>query len=126
MVSRLTCPRRSPGWRSRFRAWCRNVPAVPWANEADFRPGFTWGIATAAHQIEGAAFLDGKGPSIWDAFARIPGKISRGDILDVACDHYHRYPEDFRLMADLGIKHYRLSITRSRRGVGHRERGLTT
>ncbi len=78
--------------------------------ESEFPPDFTWGVATAAPQIEGAAFIDGKGASIWDVWARIPGKISNGDNLDVACDHYHLYPQDFRLMADLGIKHYRMSI----------------
>jgi beta-glucosidase len=77
---------------------------------SEFPPGFIWGVATAAPQIEGAAYLDGKGPSIWDVWARTPGNISNGDNLDVACDHYHRYPEDFQLMADLGIKHYRMSI----------------
>lgn len=75
-----------------------------------FPEGFTWGVATAAPQIEGAAFTDGKGESVWDRFARIPGKVHGGDTLDVACDHYHRYREDFALMRDLGIKHYRLSL----------------
>jgi beta-glucosidase len=64
----------------------------------------------AAPQIEGASFTDGKGPSIWDTFARTPGKIRNGDQLDVACDHYHRYRDDFALMAKLGVKNYRLSI----------------
>lgn len=75
-----------------------------------FPQGFVWGFAAAAPQIEGAAFLDGKGPSTWDHFARQPGKILNGDNLDVACDHYHRFDEDFRLMAELGAKHYRLSM----------------
>jgi beta-glucosidase len=71
---------------------------------------FTWGVAAAAPQIEGAAFSDGKGTSIWDTFSRQPGKVHNGDTLDVACDHYHRYDDDFKLMAKLGVKHYRLSI----------------
>jgi len=75
-----------------------------------FPPGFVWGVATAAPQIEGAAYTDGKGPSIWDVWAKIPGNIKNGDNLDVACDHYHLYPDDFRLMADLGVKNYRMSI----------------
>lgn len=75
-----------------------------------FPKKFIWGVATAAPQIEGAAFEDGKGESIWDRFSRIPGKVLNGDNLDVACDHYHRYREDFRLMRKLGIKNYRLSI----------------
>jgi beta-glucosidase len=77
---------------------------------SEFPPGFVWGVATAAPQIEGAAAVDGKGPSIWDAWAKIPGNIKNGDTLDVACDHYHLYPQDVRMMADLGIKNYRMSI----------------
>ncbi len=75
-----------------------------------FPKDFVWGVATAAPQIEGAAFEDGKGPSIWDTFARKPGKVYNGDTLDVACDHYHRYKDDFALMAKLGVKNYRLSL----------------
>ena len=75
-----------------------------------FPADFVWGVATAAAQIEGAAFEDGKGESVWDRFARVPGKVHGGDTLDVACDHYHRFREDFALMRDLGVKHYRLSI----------------
>jgi beta-glucosidase len=71
---------------------------------------FTWGVAAAAPQIEGAAFTDGKGESVWDRFARIPGKVANGDTLDVACDHYHRFKEDFALMRKLGVKNYRLSL----------------
>ena len=79
-------------------------------SELIFPRAFTWGVATAAPQIEGAAFEDGKGESIWDRFCRVPGKVHNGDTLDVACDHYHRYKDDFKLMRRLGIKHYRLSI----------------
>jgi beta-glucosidase len=75
-----------------------------------FQPSFVFGVAAASAQIEGAAFEDGKGESIWDRFCRIPGKVAGGDNLDVACDHYHRFDEDFALMASLGVKHYRLSI----------------
>jgi beta-glucosidase len=75
-----------------------------------FPKNFTWGVAAAAPQIEGAAFEDGKGESTWDRFARIPGKVAHGDTLDVACDHYHRYSSDFALMRKLGVSHYRLSI----------------
>ncbi len=75
-----------------------------------FPKNFVWGVATAAPQIEGAAYEDGKGESIWDHFARIPGKVHLGENLDVACDHYHRYKQDFALMQKLGVKHYRLSI----------------
>ena len=75
-----------------------------------FPADFTFGVAAASAQIEGAAFDDGKSASIWDTFARQPGKVHNGDTLDVACDHYHRYPEDLALMAAMGAKHYRLSI----------------
>lgn len=75
-----------------------------------FPPGFVWGVATAAAQIEGAASEDGKGESIWDRFASLPGKIAHGDTPEVACDHYHRFPADAALTAELGVRHYRLSI----------------
>ena len=71
---------------------------------------FVVGVAAASAQIEGAAFKDGKGESVWDRFSRIPGKVYQGHTPDVACDHYHRFDEDFALMASLGIKKYRLSI----------------
>jgi beta-glucosidase len=71
---------------------------------------FVWGAATAAYQIEGAAGEDGRGPSIWDTFSRMPGRIADGSTGDVACDHYHRYHEDVRLMADLGLRAYRFSV----------------
>ena len=75
-----------------------------------FPADFVFGVAAAAPQIEGAAFEDGKGESIWDRFSRQPGKVHDGDTLDVACDHYHRFDEDFALMASLGVKNYRLSL----------------
>ena len=79
-------------------------------NAYAFSPDFIWGVATAAPQIEGAALLDGKGPSIWDQFATRPGAIKDGSSPAVACDHYHRHDEDFALMRALGIRHYRLSL----------------
>jgi beta-glucosidase len=75
-----------------------------------FPTDFVWGAATAAPQIEGASFADGKGESIWDRFSRIPGKVLHAETLDVACDHYNRFREDFALMRSLGIRNYRLSI----------------
>lgn len=75
-----------------------------------FPKNFVWGFAAAAPQIEGAAFTDNKGPSVWDAFARQPGRVHNGNTLDVACEHYTRYKQDFALMAKLGAKNYRLSI----------------
>jgi beta-glucosidase len=76
-----------------------------------FPEDFEWGVATAAAQIEGAAKEDGKGESVWDRFSARPGAIEGGDSPAVACDHYHRYPEDVELMRGLGIKHYRLSLS---------------
>jgi beta-glucosidase len=75
-----------------------------------FPEGFRWGAATAAYQIEGAATEGGRGPSIWDTFARTPGKVFAGHTGDVACDHYHRYPEDIEIMRELGIGTYRFSV----------------
>ena len=75
-----------------------------------FPPGFLWGAATASYQIEGAVAEDGRTPSIWDTFARVPGAIAAGDTGDVACDHYHRMPEDVALMARLGLTSYRFSV----------------
>jgi beta-glucosidase len=82
----------------------------PFSYSSPFPSSFIFGVAAASAQIEGAAFDDGKGLSIWDRFARTPGKVAHGDTLDMACDHYHRYDEDFALMASLGVRHYRLSI----------------
>lgn len=76
-----------------------------------FKKDFLWGVATAAYQVEGAAFEDGKGLSVWDVFTRKQGAIHEEQNGDVACDHYHRYKEDIDLMADLGIKAYRFSVS---------------
>ena len=76
--------------------------------------GFVWGVATASYQVEGAWQEGGKGPSIWDAFAHIPGKILNGDTGDIACDQYHRFEEDVKLMKELGVGAYRFSIAWSR------------
>jgi beta-glucosidase len=73
-------------------------------------PDFRWGAATSAYQIEGAVTEGGRSPSIWDTFCRVPGVIDNGDTGDVACDHYHRYPEDIALMKRLGLDSYRFSI----------------
>jgi beta-glucosidase len=81
---------------------------------AGFPPGFLWGVATAAYQIEGATREDGRGPSIWDHFAAEPGTIHDGDTGDVAADHYHLMEQDVALMAELGVNAYRFSIAWSR------------
>ncbi|MBC8724972.1 beta-glucosidase [Paraburkholderia sp. 31.1] len=75
-----------------------------------FNEDFVWGVATSSYQIEGAAHEDGRGPSIWDAFCNVPGKVVNGENGDVACDHYHLVEDDLDLMAELGVKAYRFSI----------------
>ncbi len=75
-----------------------------------FPADFVWGTATSSYQIEGAATEDGRGPSIWDVFTRLPGTSEDGSTGDVACDHYHRYKDDVRLIKELGCKAYRFSI----------------
>lgn len=79
-----------------------------------FPPGFIWGSATAAYQIEGSPLADGAGPSIWQRFAHTPGRMLNGDTGDVACDHYNRWREDVALMKQLGLQAYRFSISWSR------------
>jgi len=75
-----------------------------------FPTGFRWGAATAAYQIEGSTTVDGRGPSIWDTFVTQPGAIAGGHTGEQACDHFRRYPDDVRLMAELGLPCYRFSI----------------
>jgi len=87
---------------------------APGVEQADgellrFPQRFVWGAATAAYQIEGAAHEGGRTSSIWDTFGRTPGKVFEGHTGDVACDHYHRYPEDVALMTSLGLSAYRFS-----------------
>lgn len=79
-----------------------------------FPADFLWGSATSAYQIEGAYQADGKGLHIWDVFAHTPGRVARGENGDLACDHYHRYPEDIALMAKMGLKAYRFSLSWAR------------
>ena len=81
-----------------------------------FPADFTWGAATAAYQIEGGWNADGKGPSIWDDFSHQPGRVGSTYMWDpasgdVACDHYHRWREDVKLLKELGVKAYRLSLS---------------
>jgi beta-glucosidase len=75
-----------------------------------FPADFLWGIGTSAYQIEGAVDEDGRGQSIWDDFARLPGAIARGETATVAADHYHRWREDVALLATLGVRAYRFSV----------------
>ncbi|MGV8908070.1 MAG: GH1 family beta-glucosidase [Propionicimonas sp.] len=77
----------------------------------DFPEGFRFGSATSAYQIEGAAAEDGKEDSIWDVFCRVPGAIVNGEDATLACDHYHRYAEDAKLLGALGMNTYRFSVS---------------
>lgn len=82
-----------------------------WDGKMGFKKDFTWGVATSSYQIEGAAYDDGKGLSVWDVFCKQPGKVYGGHTGDVACDHYYRYKEDIQMMKEMGVKAYRFSIS---------------
>jgi beta-glucosidase len=75
-----------------------------------FPKNFTWGTATASYQVEGAIHEDGRTPSIWDTFCERPGAIADHTSGEFACDQYHRYDEDIKIMQDLGVEAYRLSV----------------
>ncbi|MDI3310926.1 MAG: GH1 family beta-glucosidase [Thermoanaerobacterium sp.] len=77
---------------------------------SDFSKDFLFGVATASYQVEGAYNEDGRTMSIWDTFSRQDGKVYKGHNGDVACDHYHLYKDDVKMMKDLGIEAYRFSI----------------
>ncbi len=76
-----------------------------------FKKNFLWGSASAAYQIEGGIDADNKGKSIWDVWAHIEGKTFENTNGDIACDHYHRFKEDVKLMKEQGLKAYRFSIS---------------
>ncbi len=80
------------------------------SNHHNLGPNFIWGAATSAYQIEGAVAEDGRLPSIWDTFCRVPGAIDNGDTGDVACDHYHLWRQDIALLRELNVEAYRFSI----------------
>jgi beta-glucosidase len=77
---------------------------------SEFPAEFVWGAATAAYQVEGAVGEDGRGESIWDRFCATPGKVRNGDTGAVACDFYHRFPQDIALMRELGLDSFRFSV----------------
>ena len=92
------------------------------AATAALRRDFIWGVSTSAFQIEGATREDGRGLSVWDTYG-LKGQIANKDTGDIACDHYHRYPEDIGLMQRLGVQAYRFSVACRdfcRRGEGRR------
>ena len=114
-LSRRTFLAAAPGAAAVVATGCVATPAVA-AEKAtvaanSFPKHFWWGAATAAYQVEGAANEDGRKPSVWDTFSRTPGRTRDGQTGDVADDHYHRFEDDVKLMADLGIKHYRFGIS---------------
>ncbi|MDP1899255.1 MAG: GH1 family beta-glucosidase [Rubrivivax sp.] len=82
----------------------------PMPKRADFGADFLWGCATSSYQIEGAVHEDGRGESIWDRFCATPGHIRDGSSGAVACDHYHRWPQDLDLARSLGVNAYRFSV----------------
>lgn len=83
-------------------------------NKQGFSEDFVWGAATSSYQIEGAVAEDGKGEHIWDVYTREPGRIFGGHTGEIACDHYHRFREDVKIMKEIGLKAYRFSIDWSR------------
>ncbi|XVF71475.1 hypothetical protein PTKIN_Ptkin12aG0040500 [Pterospermum kingtungense] len=90
-------------------------------SRGSFPKGFVFGTATSAYQVEGMANKDGRGPSIWDVYVKVPGHIANNDNADVAVDQYHHYKEDVDLMAKFNFEAYRFSISWSRifpEGVG--------
>jgi beta-glucosidase len=92
------------------------APADEQALIAALPNDFRWGVATSAYQIEGAIDVDGRTPSIWDTFCRVPGAIDNGDNGDIACEHYTRMPADVALIKELGLDTYRFSVSWSRPG----------
>ncbi|XP_075861608.1 lactase/phlorizin hydrolase [Microcebus murinus] len=79
-----------------------------------FPEGFIWSAASAAYQIEGAWRADGKGLSIWDTFAHTPLRVENDDVGDVACGSYHKIDEDVVALRNLGVSHYRFSVSWTR------------
>ena len=94
----------------------------------EFMKDFVWGAASSSYQIEGAAFEDGKGLSVWDTACKVPGFTKNGDTGSMAADHYHRMADDVAIMKDLGLQAYRFSISWPRvlpEGLGRiNEKGL--
>lgn len=100
--------------------WHTAIPAIPLIDihftmgsteQSTLPSDFLWGFATAAYQIEGGVNDDGRAPSIWDTFCKIPGKIAGGGTGDVACDSYHRTHEDIALLKECGAQTYRFSLS---------------
>ena len=103
-----------PNPSPRQQARLARTPSITGRRLGTLPADFRLGVSTAAYQIEGAVSEGGRGPSIWDTFSHTPGLTVNGDNGDVACDHYHRWSDDLDLMADLGIRDYRMSVSWSR------------
>jgi beta-glucosidase len=97
--------------QSRHRA---NQPSPKIGTPFQFPASFVWGAATSAAQIEGAIASDGRGPSIWDVFCQSPGRVINGDDPSRACEFFHRWQDDIRLMQDIGLQAFRFSVSWSR------------
>lgn len=87
----------------------RDAPELRLPSTGSLGRDFIWGVSTSSFQIEGATREDGRGPSIWDVYCQ-NGEVKNHDTGDIACDHYHRYPEDVALMKRLGVQAYRFSV----------------
>ncbi len=83
-------------------------------SKEDFGDSFVWGVSTAAYQIEGGHDADGKGPSVWDEFVKLKGKIQDGTNADVSCNHYEHMVDDIGIIHRLNVSHYRFSLSWSR------------
>ncbi|KAF2464657.1 beta-glucosidase [Lindgomyces ingoldianus] len=101
-------PTRNPSWTHSF-----DTPEERYL-KSSLRPDFHWGFATAAAQVEGAAFTHGKGLSCWDTFCHIPGKIKDSSTNDDSCRSYDFYKQDVALMKSYGVTAYRFSLAWSR------------
>src|SRR5665647_83885 len=112
--ARFAAPQVHAARRRDCRACQRGRPMTTTSHPGGFPDGFLWGASTAAFQIEGAAHLEGRRDSIWDAFCRIPGAVLDDHDGEVACDHYFRYPQDARLMRELNLGAYRFSTSWAR------------
>lgn len=103
-------------------------PNLPIVARSDFAKDFMWGCSTSSYQIEGASEVDERVESIWDRFSAQPGHISDGSSGEIACDHYHRWPEDLDIARDIGFNAYRFSIAWPRifseRGEKPNQKGL--
>jgi Glycosyl hydrolase family 1 len=88
----------------------QSIAPLPSSESLVFPEDFVWGVSTCAYQIEGALNVDGREPSVWDSFCREPGHVKDGTTAEVACDHYHRCPEDLMLLRELGARAHRFSI----------------